>query len=347
MAVTTKVTIAPVFGLASAINFDDRPFRPARLPFPVYLGITLEDVSEWIEHADFSLWADTHLSKHDIEEMRRWHDALVHRYEGEPYVQDEPDAGSLRLVRKVFTALRIVRPSSKEWSFLQARLIDNSRIEPFNFSRPERMLLVPDSEGLGVIREPDAVRLQQVAPGLIKAYDIVVTPIVRAVRNMEVGYLSPFPDVQQLLWVTGLDALFTGQEPEHRGALVAGERIKDFLGAEHLIYESGDVADGVVAPNVTVSDVVSDVYALRNCFAHGDWPTKEWTTKIFRQGLDKPVTYADMLREATSVLLRTSLDKILRDDGLIKLFSDKQHIKDHYASRGLVRGRILKSARQN
>ncbi len=48
------------------------------------------------------------------------------------------------------------------------------------------------------------------------------------------------------------------------------------------------------------------------------------------------MSYADMVREASSVILRACLVKILRED-LTNLFSDKQKMNAYFAGFGLVR----------
>jgi hypothetical protein len=118
---------------------------------------------------------------------------------------------------------------------------------------------------------------------------------------------------------------------------VATERIKKFLGPEFSIYKDGDLPFYIPTPTQTVADVAQDVYRLRNFFAHGEWPGTDWTQRNLRQGVgDDPITYADMLREATSVLLRASLAKILKND-LLDLFGNKQKMNSYFAQFGLVR----------
>lgn len=333
MGIVRKITITPVYGLSEW----DQPFDISSLPFDIVQGVQLADVRKMMESANFDLWAKEYLSKQDIKELKSWRYGLMHVYEAEEHLQSYPEKESKELVHKVFLGLRIVRPTRQPYASLQAKLRDHLTIDPFTFSHPEPILMVPEAEILNVVRTQDAQELRAIAPALLKAFESEYRPVTRAIRNLEVGYNTDFVDVQHLLWVTGLDSLFTSREWKNRGSWVAAERIKKFLGADYRIYKDGDLPSYLPTPKTTVADVVTDVYKLRNYFAHGEWPGKEWTEKPFRQAVaDEPVSYADMLREASSVILRASIANILKED-LLDLFGDKMRMNAHFAQFGIVR----------
>lgn len=337
VAPVKKITITPVYGLAN--KWHEEPFDSRLLPYHIANGVYLEDIREKMQTADFELWRKEFLSKKDVEELKSWSCALVHVYEAEEHLQSHPEKESKELVHKIFLGLRIVRPSRQPYSSLQAKLVSNNGIEPFTFSHPEPLLLVPESESLNALRNRDASELRAIVPTLLRAYEQSCVPILRAIRNLEVGYVSQFPDVQHLLWVTGLDSLCTSREWKHRGSWVATERIKAFLGAEYRIYKDGDLPSYLATPTATVTDMVMDVYKIRNFFAHGEWPGPEWIEKPFRDSFgDKTVSYTDALREAASVLLRSTLHKILRED-LLDTFGDKNKMNNYFERLGLVRER--------
>ncbi len=239
-----KITITPVYGLSEW----DEPFDKSLLPFDIIQGVQFADVRDKIASANFELWKREFLSNEDVRKLKSWQYALTHVYEAEEYLQSHPEAESKELVHRVFLGLRIVRPTRQPYACLQAKLNNDSAIEPFSFSHPERTLVVPDSEALNVVRTRDAQELRAITPVLLKAFETNSRPLIRAIRSLEIGYLSEFPDVQHLLWVIGLDSLFTAQDWENYGTWVAIERIKQFLGPERRIYETGALPTYVTAP---------------------------------------------------------------------------------------------------
>jgi hypothetical protein len=53
--------------------------------------------------------------------------------------------------------------------------------------------------------------------------------------------------------------------------------------------------------------VASDLFELRNRFAHGGWVPEEWASRKARPVLSGTMEYADMLREAAAAILRKLL----------------------------------------
>ena len=112
----------------------------------------------------------------------------------------------------------MVRPSDKRYEFLQARIRETGQLEPFNFSHVEERVAAPSIDSARRLRLQDAELLQNVLPQVLRVYASKCLPILLAMENLEVGYISRFLHVKQLLWVTALDGLFTSGEWEHRGA---------------------------------------------------------------------------------------------------------------------------------
>ena len=103
---------------------------------------------------------------------------------------------------------------------------------------------------------------------------------------MEIGYRADFPHVRHLLWVVGLDALFTSTEWGNRGTQVATGRIEDFLGGGFEIY-SENRADfefmDLDSRELPSPKRCRSMYKLRNQFAHGRSPDKAWAGKVCRR----------------------------------------------------------------
>jgi hypothetical protein len=340
MGLIKKITIAPVY-LEMEPDIDG---FEGSLPYTIGQGIKLVDVNQYIQNADFS-WASDALSKNRLDRFKqKWRYGLLHEYEAEEWSQSMPEAESQRLIHRAFLGLRMIRPTPKGYEYLQAQVRDVKKVEPFHFSDVEEQIFAPIIDTVNRIRIQDAVALTHILPNLLQVNESTCLPVHLAIENLEVGYISDFVHVKQLLWVTALDGLFTSDEWEHRGTWVATERIKHFVDPNTLIYVG--VPQYLTPPNITVGAVISDIYEARNAFAHGKWMPKKFLQKPGYGGArGKHLTYADVLLEATSLILRTVIVKILKDD-LLEFFADKQRVNDHFSKLGFVRKKKTASSRQ-
>jgi hypothetical protein len=142
------------------------------------------------------------------------------------------------------------------------------------------------------------------------------------------------------LWCSALEALFTSQAPEHRGSLVAEERITWFLGADTSIYDAGDIPGHIrPRPNITVGNVVEQLYVLRNCIAHGDRVPDDFYQRKVRHGVNGKLSILQVLIEALSFIIRKSLLRILRD-GLLNEFADAESSQIYFEAAGLTNAAI-------
>lgn len=326
--IVRKATITPVFGLADE-SIDGGDFPSEDLPFEVGPGVFLADLHEQMKGADYSLWAQRYLSKEAVEELRGWDHVLVHYFDAEEYLTSEPEERSRELVHRVFVGLRIVRPSNMPYQYLGAVVRPDGSIDPGGFSKSEVRLTVSSCDAANYVRKRDAELLRAIVPALLNAYEIDCAPVKRAIRILELGYISEFIDVKQLIWVTALDGLFTSAK--QWGSELASRRIEHLLGPETRIYEQADFASYMLVPSLTVKQVLPDIYRLRNRFAHGEWVPKEFLDRAVYSGkAGEILNYADVLLEATGIILRMSLIRILRED-LLKTFGTKSAL-DWYFS---------------
>jgi hypothetical protein len=81
-------------------------------------------------------------------------------------------------------------------------------------------------------------------------------------------------------------------------------------------------------PSVTVKNVLQDIYVVRNRLAHGDWFPKEFLEKPGYDG--GASSYADVLIEATGIVLRRTLIKVLKES-LLDTFCDKNRLDKYFA----------------
>jgi hypothetical protein len=320
-----KITITPVQYLPRPFSGQD-DFGSKDLPFEICPNVFLADIRNQMKDLDLTLWGREYLSKHDIEKIQGWECALVHHYDEEEYFHTEAEQRSRELLSKVFIGLRIVRPSRIPYQYLHARVQSNGALDPSAFSRAEVPLTVLPCDTWTPIRRKDADLLKAIAPTLLKAYAINCQPVKRAMRILETGYVSPFVDVKQLMWVTGLESLFTSTT--YNGASVAMNRIRRFLGSKTQIYEQTDFPVTMSLPSLTLKNVLGDIYRVRNRLAHGEWVPEEFLKRPGYAG--GPKSYADVLVEATGVVLRLALIKIL-NESLLETFGDKDKL-DRYFS---------------
>jgi len=320
-----KITVTPVFGLPEPFT-DKDDFGSKDLPFEIWPSVFLSDVREQMKGMDLTLWAREYLSKHDVEKIQGWRYALVHHYTEEQYLHGDAELQSRDLLHKIFIGLRIVRASRTPWQYLHARIEQNGSLDASGFSRAEMPLTVLHCDLWAPIRRNDAGLLKTIVPALLVAYDTNCEPITRAMRVLEMGYISPFADVKQLLWVTGLEALFTSAK--YSGAAVLIYRLRQFLGSKTRVYEPADFHVGVTVPSLTLKNVLPDIYTVRNRLAHGEWIPSSFLNRPGYSGGAK--SYADILVEATGIVLRRALIKIFKES-LLETFTDKDRL-DRYFS---------------
>ena len=136
------------------------------------------------------------------------------------------------------------------------------------------------------------------------------------------------------MWVTALDAMFTSAR--HWGSDLAIRRIQHLIGRDVRIYEQKDFPSYMGVPSLTVEQVARDIYKLRNKFAHGEWVPKEVLDRPGYSGkAGEQLNYADVLLEATGIILRTSLIKILKEN-LLEVFRSKDALDWYFSRAGLI-----------
>jgi hypothetical protein len=302
---------------------------------PLKLGTSLyfDEVSKFIEETGFDALAHDFYSEKEIAKLSSTRYGLVRYFECEEYHNE--DEQSNRVLYQLYLGLKLVRPTTGTFQVLHYDAAQTPPRLPRGW-RNNIGTLLSDCESLNRIRWKDLQELQALAPCILSALSAALSPIAQAVQSMEIGYRAEFSHVRHLLWVVGLDALFTSTEWKNRGADVAVQRIEHFLGASFEIY-SENRADfefiDLKLPRTTLSEVLQDVYELRNHFAHGRSPDKAWARKVCRRSANglEDIYYPTMLSEAASAILRGALKKVLTDPSLTAMFNDKAKMNDHFA----------------
>jgi hypothetical protein len=328
---------------------EDEPFDPTKLPFEVAEGVRVEDVSPFIKEGAFKLWEKT-MGDHDVESLERVHFALVYRYNHDPSNPTEEAAQREKsefLLRHLAALLRLIRPMRQDAVEIHGEVNDDGTFDVQGFGRPIDLMEVPHVQKLFVLRNRDLEDLRKYAPEFLRAMRGEYWKFRMAIHFHDSGHFrDEFWKVRFSLWCSSIEALFTSSTGfEHKGSLVAKERIKWFLGENTPIYSPGDIPKYLPQCAITVKDVVSDLYAVRNHIVHGDRVPDCYLTDQRREGVTGYLNTGDVLFEAASFIIRASLLKILRE-GLLEHFKGASESDAYYGAQGLTNAKIRKRQKQ-
>jgi hypothetical protein len=333
----SKIALYPILGVTD--EWLDEPFDLSALPATIVPDVTIEDAKTLFNQQSFDLW-DGHFAKRELESLRRVRFAIVCRYsDGYRHTGLQPDQASEKLVRDVGACLRLIRPMQQDASFIRGTILPDStlRIEQVDIPLEAG---VPAVQKLFRLRNRDVTRLQKVAPLFLRAMEGEFWKFRMSVDFHEWGHFHhAFWKARFSLWCSAIEALYTSNSRQHKGSLVAKERIKWFLGPKTLIYEPGATQVGQPEITTTVEDVEDDLYELRNSVAHGDkTPDKFFVTARSEYG--EAVTLAEVLTEVASRIIRASLLRIL-EDNLLNEFASGPASETYFGSHDLTHDKLV------
>lgn len=206
-------------------------------------------------------------------------------------------------------------------------------------------LEVPWVQRFFMIRNGDAELLRQLADPFLQAMTGQVWKFRMSVSFHDDGHLQyTHWKSRYILWCSALEALYTSENPGHRGSLVAKERIKWFLGENTPLYPPGDIENYQTPCNLTVRDVLDDLYELRNLLAHGSKIEDRFFRVSVRETAEHRLNLIEMLWEAVSFIVRASLIRILQDN-LLHHFADSAAADAYFGGAGLT-GPLLQTAKR-
>jgi hypothetical protein len=207
---------------------------------------------------------------------------------------------------------------------------------------PLHLMEVPEVQRLFKLRTKDAEALRKYAPEFLRGIRGEFWKFRMAVQFHEDGHFQPLAwKARYLLWCSAIESIYTSHDQEHKGSLVAKARIEWFMGEHTNIYAPGDLYSSLKDPHLTVGKVVGELYDMRNFMAHGDRIRVHFFEDTPRDGLNGRVRKCEVLTEAASFIIRTSLLKILRD-GLLDRFTHAGPAEAFFAAQGLTR-KVLQS----
>ncbi len=324
---------------------DDDDFDPSILPFDLGDEITIEDVSGLIPDDEFEVYKPG-MGSHVHDHLQRIKYALVHRFAEHEYneatrhltTESELVFRSRRIIRETAACLRLIRPTSQYLHLFEGRIDDNGMFAQIGLDTPVDFISNPINQRHFGFRTKDADALRRFAPLFHSGMAGEFWKFRMSVHMHESGCFQHYDwKAKFFLWTTAVEALFTTQA--NQGSLVATERIKFFLGEKRSIYPPGELMSLYPNPNLTVGDVIGELYCLRNHIAHGDRVPDYYKLKDGRPSLahfGEPIPKTEMLFEAISFIIRYSLLKVLSDN-LLDHFSSNTTADVYFARHGLAR----------
>ena len=329
-------TLYPIYWLADETNGE--PFDRGRLPFDVVEGVRIESVKEYFREDAFDVW-EKPAGAETIRVLERVRYALVHRHEPQPDVGGDPKHRDPdRLIRTVAACLRLIRPMRQQALVIRGTVRgEDESFDVGGFDVPPPDLIeVPEVQKLFALRNEDADALKTYAPQFLKAMSREFWKFRMAVQFHELGHFQASDwKARYLLWCSSIESIFTSHDRNHQGSLVAGSRIKWFVGENTSIYAPGDISDLLQDPGITVGQIIGSLYEVRNFIAHGDKLPDSYFNDVLRTGFAGGVVKLEVLLEAASFIIRASLLKILRDDLLIH-FADAGAAEHFFGGHGLT-----------
>ncbi len=348
-AVDFKFSMFPLDKIATSWRgLLDGYFDESLFPFEVFPGVFIEDVSHLIAKDEFD-YCKEDLGKNVIKHLEHITYALIHRY---PSFQVEEASGEMKfeaelaqesqdLIQQVVACLRLIRPFVQYPQFLGGSIGENGRLCHIHFDHPIPFLSSLSSQILMAIRTQDAQELKIIFPKFRDAMSANDWKFRMSVDMFQSGYFQQTHwKARFFLWTAAMEALVTSHtSAEHRGSLVAKERIKHLIGPRALIYAAGDLSTYEADPNHTVEDVIDEIYCLRNHIAHGDKVPDYYFRTTGRQGINGPINKIESLSEAVGSIVRQALLAILKNN-LLSHFQDAATSEAYFGSLGLVKSKL-------
>lgn len=336
-----KFNLYPIYALSL-----DPPFDLTTLPFLIAENVYIEEVNGRFREDCFDLWREA-IGTQAFRALTHIRFALVHRYDVTPgrnltgvQLEGQIDQHSQNMLRSLDACLRLIRPMRQAASLIWGDVRDQDgtfAVRGFE-TPPLDFIDVPEAQKLNRLRNRDAADLRTHAPIFLKAMRGEFWKFRMAIQFHQLGHFQPLDwKARYLLWCSAIESLYTSHSPEHRGSLVAKSRIRYFLGDETQIYEPSHPWD--TPQTLRIKDILDDLYEQRNYIAHGDKIPDAFFNEIARHGIAGPVRKPEMLLEAASFIIRTSLLKILRED-LLSHFVDAGPAEMYFAARNLTKSAL-------
>lgn len=338
-----RATLYPIYAVSDM--WQDDPFDHTMLPAQVVPGVTIENVKAMFNEETFS-WVSSSMGTHDLETLTGVKYAIVHRFDEKLLDHGANDQTSASLVSSIAACLRLIRPMRQFASRMVGNLRPDGTIDIQTFEHPVKLIDVPQVQKGFSLRNNDVVELQSIVKEFQRAMSGEYWKFKMSVSFHDSGQFAvSFWKSRFMLWCSAVEALFTSQNRNHQGSLVATERIKWFLGANTSIFAPGDIQSFMPQENYTVAEIVDDLYEVRNCIAHGERIPDRLFEMIPAGYFGESGNILTMLQDGLSFIVRTSLRRILKDN-LLHHFVDGPSAEKYFGAAGLTKSELLRAKQQ-
>jgi hypothetical protein len=305
-----------------------------RVLIQLYDSIRIENVSTLFEHTPSEFWTEwsCDFGQNESRRIRNTKYAIVRRFECADSDLAAELENSKHLLYRLYLSLKVVRATEDRFLVLHCTM-EQGRVTTRDRWRNEFESKLLDHESGFPKRPEDLDEVARIAQNSLAILGDRTLPVTEAVYSLEIGYRAEFFNVQHLVWVVGLDALFSTDK--NTTSAVVRTRIGEFLGEDFVIYPQNRDTDFPRLVGMSVRDSLKEIYDLRNYFAHGTWPNRDWAGKVCRTRVfgTAEVLYSGMLLETAVAVLRACLRKILTNTDLIAVFNDKAKVEAFFAAR--------------
>lgn len=324
---------APLHSLG--FGYTEDRFDLSCLPFEIADGLSIEDVRTHLPQDAFDLWRNL-IGESRSESFGRIKYALVRRFE-------RGDSTGQMVTTYATSCLRLIRPM-RQGCVISAHgnIKEDGSFSVLGFELAEREagVEVVEAHKLSALRNADAEELRRLLPLFTRAIDGDFWKFRMAAQFHDLGYFqSNNWKPRFILWASALESIFTSHDRDHQGSRVAIARIKWFIGENTRIYPDTEWPAAIPSCTLTLAEILDDLYRLRNFVAHGDKVPDEFFKTCPRVGINGGVSKLEVLSEAASFIIRTSLLKILRD-GLLDHFADAGPAEAFFGAQGLVKSKL-------
>jgi hypothetical protein len=330
------------------VGVPDGHFDDSLLPFQIMGDVYVEEVSSRIPKDEFD-YCKSALGTETTKYLEQVKYAIIHRF---PSIEKDPITGNLvleqeladrsrMLVQEIIACLRLIRPITQNVQFMGGSVEPDGTLRHMHFDNPFSYVSSLPNQRLFGIRTVDIQSLKYYAPLFVAAMEGNYWKYRMAVEMFQSGYFQHSHwKLRFFMWTAALEALFTSHtNAQHRGSLVAKERVKFIVGASTLIYPPDERSQYEADPKLTVADVIDEIYCLRNHIAHGDKVPDYYFHTPGRQALSGTLYKGEVLLEAISSIVRQALLSILKN-GLLNHFADAASSESFFAANALTKSAI-------
>lgn len=289
-------------------------------------GFSIRNIRGILAAECFRLW-DSQISRDELNDILSWELCLVHEFSSQLVLGPDEQRSAL-LTRLVVASFRWIHPTeSADYWFVCGLPSEQGAFTVHQFAHRHNLhIFLEDFEARMGLASPKV--FLKAAPFLVEFERIVdsivnrtfeFNPVVTALRLSEQAYLDFDPQSRFLKRMMALEALFSTRDNYGKRALIP--RLPKFVGEDTLIYPG-------TGTSYSVGSVLADMCDLRNAFAHGDIVPGKFldTPADSRVASTNVKSYADILREASAVVVRHVLVRIFQKR-LVDVFADKKKME--------------------